>query len=201
MKPDDFAGTNILTMPIPTRERFDNAVGEALKRHMGNFEGNPENIETARAGCSFPMFLSNALTVMQDSRHQLKKHGVENILFLGKIVDPGDSSLRPRGIFSKMWSGLKKGVKSIFRLPPYQARHFVYVGLKVRDDIVSQVVEELANIYNKNHQHFKNEIAFRRAVNELLLQYEGVLRNPMREPFGVSLSSSSFCPSFLFLGC
>ncbi|PHJ25224.1 cytoadherence-linked asexual protein [Cystoisospora suis] len=202
LKPDDFAGTNILTMPVPTRQRFDSSVGDAVKRHMNNFEGTPENIEVARGGCSFPLWLSNALTVMHDSRHQLQKHGVENMIFLAKIVDPGDSSLRPRGIFSKMWSGIKKGVKSIFRLPPYQARHFVYAGLKVREDMVSQVIQQLATVYNTNQSYFKNEISFRRAVNHLLLQYENVLRNPMREPFGVPMTSllDDIHPNYALLG-
>ncbi|CBZ49652.1 unnamed protein product, partial [Neospora caninum Liverpool] len=185
----DFAGVNIMTMPIPTRETLDAMVAERLDRSMRRLQENPENVEMSRAGCDFLSHASNAITVINDSRFLLSRFGSENIMFLGKVVKRSETSMRSQGFFARTWSGMKTTLRSLLRLPPYMARHFVFAVVKVREDLVSQVVKEMATIYNRHTAVFKNEIAFRKAVSELSITYENLLQKKIREPFAVPVHS------------
>ncbi|KFH03324.1 cytoadherence-linked asexual protein [Toxoplasma gondii VAND] len=185
----DFAGVNILTMPIPSRERMDSLVAERLNGALKRLQENPENVETSRAACDFLSHASNSIYVVNDSRYLLNKFGPENLLFLGKIVKRSETLEKPQGFFARSWAGVEKTLKGILRLPPYMVRHFVFAAVKVREDLVSEVVREMAAIYNRFSNFFKDEIAFRKAVSELSIAYEDLLRQRIREPFAVPTHS------------
>ncbi|KAL8429362.1 hypothetical protein Efla_001200 [Eimeria flavescens] len=173
----DYRGINFALVEAPKARTWQEYLKMETLDHLSSWLQYPENRERLQYECSGGM-PSNLFAVVRDSMELLSSAEAENLILIGKVVSPKETSLGEPKLFKRVLS-------KVLRLPPFKAQHHSFVGVKIDIPEAIKAIRALVSIYTQHKVLFDNQHVFVNAVLDLFAHYERKYDSPSRKLLGV----------------